>query len=186
MRCHAGATTAASVPIGATDAACAHARTEDRMDSERFDRLIRTIEGEASRRGVVRAGLGVLAAAAVAAVGLRAADDATAGNKHRAKRRKQARAQKKKKKVKIIPGPPGPQGPPGLAAPVQTCSGARPITCGGGCCQSTHPLCCDSTGDTSGKSCHPSGNGFQCCPLALGGGACGGAFPKCCPAFASS
>jgi hypothetical protein len=121
----------------------------------------------------------------VRSAGLRSADDAAASNKHRAKRRKQARAQKKrKKKVQVIPGPPGPQGPPGLAAPVQTCSGVRPITCGDGCCLSTHPLCCDSIDSTSGKSCHL--NSFQCCPLAVGGGACGGAFPKCCPAYASS
>ena len=154
------------------------------MESEAFDRLVRVIEGEASRRGVVRAGIGALLGAAGAAAGLGPAGEAAARTRQRGKGRKKARAQKKKKKQALVPGPPGPQGPagpPGPPAAPRTCTAPQPVTCGTGCCPAHLPLGCESDVNPEGKSCNPSGNGWHCCGLAHGGDACGGNFPQCCP-----
>ena len=153
------------------------------MEDGRFDTLSRHIGGEGSRRGMLRVGLGALAAAAFGALTLGGSEE-TEANKaraHRKKSRKQkVRDQKKKKAKQGPPGPAGPPGPPGTPAPVVTCSGARPITCGDGCCPTTVPVCCDDLEATSGKSCNEAGQ--VCCPLGLGGGSCPVGAP-CCPPF---
>src|SRR5215213_11459158 len=55
------------------------------MESECFDDLVRALSGDASRRGVVRAGIGALAAAVLAALGLNRADEVAAKRGRRAK-----------------------------------------------------------------------------------------------------
>jgi hypothetical protein len=126
------------------------------VESEKFDELVRGAFADATRRGVVRVGIGALAASAIASLGL-TSDDAEAKKK-----------KKKKKKKTTTTTPPPPR-----------CQGTTPVTCGDGCCPSQYPLCCAGANPTGG-TCNPSG--ATCCPLESGGGACGGPFPKCCPA----
>jgi hypothetical protein len=169
------------------------------MESDQFDALIQRLHADGSRRGVVRAGIAALFGSAVAALGFAASTTVEARNTHRARKRKRAKAHKKakaqkKKKQQSIPGPPGPAGPGGPGGPAgprgpegpvgpqeppKTCTGARPVTCGEGCCPANLPLCCDSDFDPSGKSCNSTGDGWHCCPQ--GGIACGGVAPQCCP-----
>ncbi len=122
------------------------------MVSDKFDNLIRVAFEGASRRGVVRVGVGALAASALATMGLRAED---------------ADAKKKKKKKKKKPV-------------TVTCSGTRPVTCGNGCCPSSFGVCCDDASEaTNSFTCNPTG--ATCCPADQGGGSCAGSFGKCCP-----
>src|SRR5262245_47861176 len=113
---------------------CPAYRAEDKhVDGEQFDVLIRKASGDASRRGVVRAGVGVVAAAALGLVGLGRIDEAEARNAQAQKRR--ARKQKKKKAKQGPPGPPGPSGPSGPtgpSGPPQTCANGQPFNCGNG------------------------------------------------------
>jgi hypothetical protein len=132
---------------------------EEIMDSDRFDALIRGIGEGASRRGVVRAGIGAMALTALVTLGLRIDDTEAKGRKKKKK--------KKRKKNK------------GVAT--ATCSGARPITCGSGCCPPNLPKCCqDLFFAASPDTCNP--NSLNCCPNGLG--SCGPEFTKCCPATA--
>lgn len=119
------------------------------MDGERFDAVLRRAVGDGSRRGILRIGVGALAASALGFAALSEHDDVI--------------AKRKKKKKKKKP---------------QQCTADRPITCGTGCCTSNFPTCCDDPIDTSGKVCAPSnstccpaaqgggfcGQGFSCCP----------------------
>ena len=57
------------------------------MDGETFDALVQHALGNGSRRGVLRAGIGVLAATALTAFGLNAAEDVHA-KKHKKKGKK--------------------------------------------------------------------------------------------------
>lgn len=166
------------------------------MESERFDALIRHLGDEGSRRGVLRAGVGVLVATALGPLGLSASDDAEAkkrrarqrAEKQRARKRKSRQEKKAKQGPPGPPGPPGgqgpsgPPGPPGPPQPPVTCTANRPVTCGDGCCPNNFSVCCDTNWSTSpsGKGCNP--NGYTCCDLATqGGDSCGGDYPKCCP-----
>ena len=124
------------------------------MDAARFDGFARTIATRLTRR----TGLALLAGASVPLLGLEGDTDA-----------KKKKKKKKNKKKNNQPSPP------------KTCPADRPVTCGDGCCPSDLALCCDSAVTPSGKSCNPSGSGFQCCGAELGGDACGGLPPKCCP-----
>jgi hypothetical protein len=131
------------------------------MESEKFDALIRKLNADESRRGVARAGLSAVASSVLVSLGLHV-DDAAAKKK-----------KNKKKKNK------------GVAAAI--CSGARPITCGSGCCPPNFPTCCQNFFfANSPDTCNPPG--AVCCPTTGGftGGSCGGALgddhTKCCPA----
>lgn len=65
------------------------------MESKRFDELVRVMTGDASRRGVVRAGFSALVIATSAALSLTAADEVVAKRKRRAKKtRASSREQK--------------------------------------------------------------------------------------------
>jgi hypothetical protein len=132
------------------------------VESERFDNLVRGAFEHASRRRVVRVGIGALAASVLTTLGLTLGD---------------VKARKKKKKKK-------------KGVPPATCPADLPVSCGTGCCPNAYPKCClanfgangglivDSTpGDST---CNPSS--FNCCSAAQGGGSCGGQFPQCCPA----
>jgi hypothetical protein len=126
------------------------------VESEKFDALIRKLHDDGSRRGAVRAGLGALAASVLAALGSREDDTEAKGGKKKKK--------KKRKRNK------------GVATAI--CSGARPITCGSGCCPSNLPKCCqDFFFAGSPDTCNASNS--NCCPN--GFGSCQGEFNKCCP-----
>jgi hypothetical protein len=66
------------------------------MDGERFDQVVRQSLGEASRRGVLRDGITVLAGSALVILGLSKADDAEARKKKKKKEKKKKRKEKKK------------------------------------------------------------------------------------------
>jgi hypothetical protein len=119
------------------------------MDGERFDAVLRRAVGDGSRRGILRIGIGALAASALGLGGLSAIEDAIAKNKH-----------KKKKKKKP-----------------QQCTADRPVICGDGCCGGSFPQCCDDPVETSGKLCAPSN--ATCCPVSQGGSWCGAGFTCC-------
>lgn len=139
-----------------------HRGKEEIVESEKFDELIRAVSSDASRRGAVRVGLGTLAATALATLGLSAAET-------EAKKKKKRR----KKPAAIVPPPPPPP------TPAKTCSGARPVTCGDGCCGAPYAKCCDDLEFTSGKVCAPTSS--TCCPASTGGGSCGeGDHTVCC------
>ena len=82
------------------------------MESYKFDALVRSVQRGASRRGVLRAGIGtmLLSAALRFDVGLFDAE-----------------AKKRKKHKKKKP---------------QKCGSSAPIQCGSGCCISQFPNCC--------------------------------------------
>ena len=122
------------------------------MESDTFDNLVRSAVKGASRRGVVRVGVGALTASALVTMGLRTDDAAARKNKKK----------KKRKKVR--------------------CTGATPVTCGAGCCPSTYSQCCPATlvnTPPGTVTCNPSS--FTCCSAELGGGSCSGGAPTCCP-----
>jgi hypothetical protein len=138
------------------------------VESERFDDLVRGAFEHASRRRVVRVGIGALAASGLTTLGLTSGD---------------MEAKKKGKKKKKKKG-----------TPPTTCPANLPVTCGTGCCPNEYSLCCvgnlgsqgggglqavalEAAGDST---CNPPS--FTCCPVEQGGGSCGGNFPKCCPA----
>src|SRR3954452_17509781 len=73
------------------------------MESDRFDGLVRFMSGDASRRGVVRAGLGALPLAASAALGLSAPDEGEARHRRQAKARStQKRSTESTPKASIV------------------------------------------------------------------------------------
>ena len=134
-----------------------HMSRDGAMESEEFDRIVKALEarravGKGSRRNLVRASLGAVAAAVFSQCGLRDVE----GKKKRKKRRK-----------KLSP-----------PAPVEMCTGERPIACGPGCCSHLLPLCCPDIYAVDGLACFP--RNLKCCTLTEGGGAC---LPgqKCCP-----
>ena len=166
------------------------------MESNKFDALARRAVGDdSSRRGVLRAGIGALAASALAVVGLSAVDDAAAkknnnnGKNHqrdKATRRRHATTvicylgqtmEVKKKNLN--------QKFPGFTQGACICQEPTPLTCGIGCCATAFPLCCPSgsfgsePGQSSGSTCAPTN--ARCCPPNQGGGACAGELPQCCP-----
>jgi hypothetical protein len=165
------------------------------MESNKFDALARRAVGEdSSRRGVLRAGIGALAASAMAVVGLSAADDAAADKKKNGKNHQRDAATRRRhrttvicylgetlevKKDKVNQKFPGHQ--PGACI----CQAPTPVSCGLGCCAADFPLCCpnpsfgSSPGQTAGSTCAPITS--RCCPPNQGGGACDSPTPQCCP-----
>lgn len=129
------------------------------MESQQFDTLARRVVNASSRRGVVQAGVGALAAVALAAFGGGQLDEAEAkGNHHHRHHHK-----KKRKKNR-------------------RCPSTRPVTCGPGCCPSEFPQCCEDADEPNPDfafECAPST--ANCCPVSQGGGFCVGAESKCCP-----
>lgn len=138
------------------------------MESDKFDNLVRGAFEGASRRSVVRVGIGSLAASALVTLGLRAEDANAKGGK---------KGKKKKKKKGVTP---------------TTCPTNLPVTCGTGCCPNEYSKCCVGSFGQQGfgglavlraagdSTCNPPS--FNCCPVEQGGGSCGGTDPKCCPA----
>ena len=160
------------------------------MESSKFDNLVRGAANGASRRGVVRVGIGALAASALATMGLRSED---------------AGAKKKKKPVcnctssdpatcttqKLGKGarnnllnsnPCAYNGSctAGVSGCPATCTGDRPVTCGDGCCPADFSKCCtDVENPVFTNTCNPTS--YTCCPANAGGGSCPPDEPKCCP-----
>jgi hypothetical protein len=61
------------------------------------------------------------------------------------------------------------------------CKSDRPVKCGGGCCPSQYPQCCESASNpdpSTRYSCNPTS--YTCCSTADGGGSCP-TDTKCCP-----
>jgi hypothetical protein len=142
---------------------------------------------------VTRIGVGALAAAALATLGV-SADDAEGKNKKRnvckcTSSDPTSCVNKKKKKNKVnrfLNNNPCAYkgkcqaGVSGCATP--QCTGDTPVTCGEGCCPSTFSKCClaDIADFAPGtQTCNPTS--FTCCPAELGGGSCDPGSPTCCP-----
>jgi hypothetical protein len=162
------------------------------MESDTFDNLVRGAFKGASRRGVVRVGVGALAASALASMGLRS-------NDAEAKKKKKPvcnctssdpatcstqKLSKKAKKNLLSSNPCAYSGSctAGVSGCPSTCTGATPVTCGEGCCPATFSKCCVanvSDYPPGTQTCNPTS--FTCCPAELGGGSCGGGAPTCCP-----
>lgn len=161
------------------------------MESEQFDRLVRGAAG-ASRRGVLRAGIGAVAATALVAIGV-----GPTGTDARRRRRKrlvclngQTLQVGNRKRFLRRGATKGACEPPSPPPPPATCPANRPVTCGDGCCPTEYSLCCEeTTSSTDTHSCNPPAS--NCCPASQGGGSCPaeffgiGLFPTatvCCPA----
>ncbi len=157
------------------------------MESEQFDRLARGA-ASASRRGLLHAGAGALAAAGLASLGY--GPEASEARRRRRKKRlvcfEGQTLQVHNRKRFLRRG-----GTKGACAPVpETCPSTRPVTCGNGCCPAEYSLCCEeTTSATDTHSCNPPD--ATCCPASQGGGSCPteffgiGLFPDatvCCPA----
>ncbi len=145
------------------------------MESERFDRLTQGAFERASRRGVMRAGAGALAAAALISLGLRA-DDAEAKKRKKPVclngQTKNVRNRKRflKKNPTAVSG--------ACTAPAQRCTTAAPVSCdpnGNWCCPSTLPTCCPDASD-AGFACNPANH--VCC--GTDGVACAPTGEQCC------
>ena len=76
------------------------------MDGERFDAIVRSAAGLASRRGVLRSSAHAIVGSALGLIGIGVAQDADAKKKNKKKK-------KKKKKKSTVPPPP----PPACASP---------------------------------------------------------------------
>src|SRR5690348_10191215 len=115
------------------------------MESEKFDALVRNVQDAASRRGVLRAGIGAVVLSVLTRFDQAEAKKhmSEAMRRHLAVAKKKHNHKKKKKKK-----------------PVQ-CTGSTPVTCGTGCCVAEFPTCCPDA-FTHDSVCVPSG--FQCCP----------------------
>src|SRR5688572_16721543 len=117
------------------------------MDGEKFDEFVCRALGQASRRGVVRAGVGAAFTSVLAMLSLSAVHDAEAKKK----------GKKKKRKVKTSPAPP----PSPLPSPV--CPGQ--VSCSpDGCCDQ---CCLPLTGTENEARC--AGSQDQCCDAEDGG-----------------
>jgi hypothetical protein len=165
------------------------------VESEKFDRLVRGAFAGASRRGVVRVGVGALAASALATLGLTSDD---AGAKKKKKKKKTicvctssdastctTQTLKKNQANSTLSSNPCAYSGACVAGqsgcPAQ-CTGDTPVTCGEGCCPSNFSKCCsaflDSSAPAGTLTCNP--NDFNCCLASQGGGSCGGDHPVCC------
>ncbi|MBW3634020.1 MAG: hypothetical protein KY456_13435, partial [Chloroflexi bacterium] len=168
------------------------------MESNKFDALARRAVGDdSSRRGVLRAGIGALAASALAVVGLSTADDAAANDnaKKRRKRQHQRDQATRRRHRKIVICYNGEtlevlknkvnQKFPNVQPGPCVCVGQTPITCGLGCCPVEFPACCpngsfgNQPGESSGSTCAPVSTG--CCPVGAGQGFCDAPNNQCCP-----
>src|SRR5215213_5063989 len=173
-------------------AARAHQAPGGSMESECFDDLVRALSGDASRRGVVRAGLGALAAAALAALGLTSADEVAAKRGRRAKARASAQkdqgARKHPKKRKGHQGHHGHDDHTGPKAPPPNCTpglaGCPPDDPG----EAQDPevplspegVACQEDGEcASGLCCLDPWDGLGVC-TAAGFQRCDGNFDVCC------
>jgi hypothetical protein len=164
------------------------------VDGEKFDELIGRTLGQASRRGVVRVGIGAVFTSALALLSLSAEHDAAAKKKGK---------KKKRKKVTTSP-PPQPSRLPSPVCPGQVlctpegccdqcclplegtvdegrCAGAEDQCCaaedGGGFCAGVD-TCCPMTEQFPGGTCRTEGG--SCCDADHGGGTCDEGF-ACCP-----
>jgi hypothetical protein len=118
------------------------------MDGDTFDALVQRALGNESRRGVLRAGIGALAASALTAFGLNGAEEAQA-KKHKKKGNK-----KKKKKKPYKP-----------SAAYNTCLAEVPLLCsmagcasrdqspGCGACYADVEVCCQQALISKGADC---------------------------------
>jgi hypothetical protein len=165
------------------------------MESEKFDALARRVIGDGSRRGILRGGIGALAASALAVVGL--GDDAEGKKKKKKgpnKKRNSGNSNKRKRQPAICyrgetitttRGKFQDGWYEGATQGACICPADRPITCGLGCCPNNFPQCCatpaafGSPGEATGSTCAP--NTSRCCTVANGGGACDSPTPQCCP-----
>ena len=148
------------------------------MESERFDQLVRETYDSASRRGVMRVGIGALAASALVTLGLRAEKAEAKQGKKKKKtvchNGQTIRVKNRKKHLRH-----------GDTKGPCTCPAGRPVTCGTGCCPAEYSLCCETVDDPIlTHECAPAS--FTCCPVNQGGGACGGLEPVCCPPTAQT
>src|SRR4051812_23124115 len=154
------------------------------MESDRFDDLVRFMSGDASRRGVVRAGLGALALVASAALGLSAPDEGEARHRRQAKARKHAgkKHRKNSKGQHRHHGQTGPLTPPATCTPGS--AGCPPDDPG----ETQDPdgprspegAACQEDGEcASGLCCLDSWDGLGLC-AAAGSRRCDGNFDVCC------
>jgi hypothetical protein len=167
--------------------------TEVRVDSQRFDHLVRMLSAGSDRRRLVWRGIGALVASAGGIFVSGAVDPVEArksGNHHhhRKERKKEDRAwvticyqggtrdvRKNgfRKRYK------------GATRGACTCSADFPIACGTGCCATNFPRCCPGNsflqppGKTPTGFCAPATT--SCCPVDAGGGMCDTPNPQCCP-----
>lgn len=154
------------------------------MESDKFDNLVRGAFEGASRRKVVRVGIGSLAASALVTMGLRA-EDADAKKKKK----------KKKNKVTCTGTTPVTCGAGCCATNYSLCctnaddstnnttcnppaNKCCPIEQGGGSCRAGE-TCCPAGRDAEYGSC--AGTNDVCCTTATGGGSCSKESPVCCP-----
>jgi hypothetical protein len=141
--------------VSAKGAERASRRKGERVDNKLFDAMVRGAVGAASRRGVLRIGIGTVAASALGVRGLNAEQFAHA--------RKKKKRRKKRDRCRLLRG-----------------QSIGRFACGDGCCLRDRQVCCDDPSDPSGKSCFPRDS--VCCPAALGGGACNEGHQCCSPA----
>ena len=122
------------------------------MESERFDRLVQRAHEAASRRGVVRAGVGALAASAFVTLGLMEGAEARRQKKKGRKRRLicfQGETLVVRRRKRFLK-----QGATKGACPEDVCPADAPIACGDGCCPSNFSQCCDGVqGSTAAPGC---------------------------------
>jgi hypothetical protein len=154
--------------LGDIGVSAAAARKEPAMDGKAFDTLVQMAVRESSRRRVLCAGIGTLAASALGLVRWSAAEDVAAKKKHHKKKKKTC--PKRCFGVCVKGGGVCCQGPSdGFGG---WCDSSYPHCCsasdptGGGCCESGYPICCFD----------PSVGGY-CCPA---GAVCCGAISGCC------
>ena len=142
------------------------------MDGKIFDVLVARSFGDASRRRLLRGGLGALTVAGLGLAGLSTIEDTQA-----AKRGRRGRRGKRGKR-----GPVGPSGSDGADGQTVTCASGQTI-CGPGCCSSSYPVCCDYPPSAIGVSCNEASN--TCCGTGFSNKRNGGACPTgvdCCHA----
>ena len=171
------------------------------MDADKFDALMHQVLDDASRRGVIRAGIGALSALALMIIELGGGNDAAADSGRCKKRcgecqrceKGKCRRTSRGKRCKSGKCRPKGNGTPcacgtcqsgfcALTPPTSppTCPPERPAACpNGGCCPSAFPLCCPASPRTTGATCNAAGR--TCCPEERGGGSCGSNRPQCCP-----
>lgn len=148
---------------------------EEIVESRKFDTLVRRAYQGGSRRGVLRVGVGALAATALTAIGLQS-DDAEAKKKNKkitiCENGETLRVKKKGWQKKHPTATKG-------ACVEPICPAERPVECGFGCCPSEFSKCCDNVNDpVFTTTCNPTSH--TCCPASVGGGSCPASNPVCC------